>query len=282
MPDLERLVPLQTEGDRVPLFCVHAVSGSAYSYAGLSRMLGDEQPVYGFEAPGFDNDRTPVRSLPDLADEYTEILRAFRPDGEYRLLGWSLGGLLAYEMAKRLTADGADVSRLIMVDSGLPVVMPLPPERDILIRFVRDMMGLEEVPAELRSLFAGWPADVKPDTVFEAVEESGILPEEFDSYLLSGQYDVFRAHLEGFYAIDVQGRYDGRAVHVMAEQSVAADMQWKRLIPGLREHTVPGTHHSVWTGERLPTLYGIVRDDLYGASGTPDGGEATGGEGSRA
>ncbi|GAA2654990.1 MULTISPECIES: thioesterase domain-containing protein [Streptomyces] len=262
MPDLDRIVPLRTEGDRTPLFCVHAVSGSAYSYAGLSRLLDEGRPVYGFEAPGFDNDRTPVRSLPALADEYTEILRAFRPSGEYRLMGWSLGGLLAHEMAKRLTAAGEKVANLIMVDSGLPVVMPLPPERDILIRFIRDMMGLEEAPSELRKLFADWPADVAPDVVFEAVEESGLLPEEFDAYLLGGQYDVFRAHLEGFYSIDVTGGYDGPAVHVMADQSVAEDMRWKRLMPGLREHTIPGTHHSIWNAESLPTLTRIIQDAL--------------------
>ncbi|WP_432150897.1 alpha/beta fold hydrolase [Streptomyces sp. bgisy029] len=262
MADLDRIVPLRTEGDRTPLFCVHAVSGSAYSYAGLARLLDEGRPVYGFEAPGFDNDRTPVRSLPDLADEYTEILREFRPEGEYRLLGWSLGGLLAHEMAKRLTAAGHRVANLIMVDTGLPVVSPLPPERDILIRYIRDMMGLEEEPAELKQLFAAFPPDVEPDTVFEAVEESGLLPEEFDAYLLAGQYDVFRSHLEGFYSIDVTGGYDGPAIHIMASGSVAEDMPWKRLMPDLREHTVPGTHHTIWNGASLETLTRIVQDAL--------------------
>ena len=263
MADLDRLVPLQPDGDRIPLFCVHAVSGSAYSYAGLSRLLGDDQPVYGFEAPGFDNDRTPVRSLPDLATEYTGILRAFRPEGPYRLLGWSLGGLLAYEMAKRLTADGAEVSTLVMVDSGLPVPMPLPPERDILIRFVRDMMGLsDQTPPEVTAFFAGQAEDTDPAALFEAVEESGLLPEEFDADLLGDQYAVFRAHLEGFYAIEVTGPYDGRAVHIMAEQSPAEDMRWSRLVPGLKEYTLPGTHHSLWAAENLPALHHIVRETL--------------------
>lgn len=261
--DLDRLFPLQTEGDGVPVFCVHAVSGSPYSYAGLVKLLGTDQPVYAFEAPGFDNDRTPVRSLPDLSAEYTEILREFRPTGEFRLLGWSLGGLLAFDMAKRLTAAGATVSSLVMVDAGLPEVMPLPPERDILIRYIRDMMGLsEEAPPELRALFAGWPSDVEPDVVFESVEKSGILPEEFDADLLAIQYDVFRAHLEGFYSIDVKGAYDGPAVHVMAEQSDAETMRWGRLLPGLTEHTLPGTHHSIWSGESLVTLSQIVQKTL--------------------
>jgi thioesterase domain-containing protein len=261
--DLDRIVPLQTGGDRTPLFCVHAVSGSAYSYAGLARLLGPDQPVYGFEAPGFDNDRTPVRSLPTLAAEYTEILREFRPSGEYRLLGWSLGGLMVFDIAKRLTALGMKVSTLILVDAGLPQVMPLPPERDILIRFIRDMMGRsDQMPTELEALFADWPPDVAPAVTFAAVEESGILPEEFDADLLGSQYDVFRAHLEGFYSLDITGQYDGPAVHVMAEQSVAEDMPWSRFLPALKEYTVPGTHHSIWTGENLVTLSQIIQATL--------------------
>ncbi len=82
-PDL--VVPLRAGSGGSPLFCVHPVSGSAYAYRGLAGLLGADQPVYGFEAPGFDNDRAPVAVLPRLADEYTSILRAFAPGPGYRL-----------------------------------------------------------------------------------------------------------------------------------------------------------------------------------------------------
>src|SRR5689334_23621013 len=201
--DLDRILPLQPRGAMPPLFCVHAVSGSAYSYAGLARQLGPDQPVYGFEAPGFDNGRPPVRSLPDLADEYTAILREFHPCQGYRLLGWSLGGLVAFEIAKRLAAAGARAEALIMVDAGLPVPAPLPPEREILGRFIRDMMGRsDETPPEVAAIFSGLPRELAPETAFEAVAGAGILPAEIDTALLAGQYSVFRALLEGFYSID--------------------------------------------------------------------------------
>jgi thioesterase domain-containing protein len=263
MADLERIVPLNTGGDLPPLFCVHAVSGSAYSYAGLARMLGD-RPVYGFEAPGFDNDRTPVPSLPALAEEYTEILREFQPEGPYRLLGCSLGGLVAFEMAKRLTAAGAEVALLFLVDAGMPTVMDLPPERETLVRYIRDMAGTsDESPPGLDELAAGWPEDPDPETVFEQVEAAGILPEEIDAYLLGDQYAVFHALLEGFYAIEVAGTHAGPSVHVLAERSPAEDMRWGRLLPDLVEHTVPdSTHHSIWTGDALAELGRLVRKHL--------------------
>lgn len=263
MADLERIVPLNTGGDLPPLFCVHAVSGSAYSYSGLSRLLGD-RPVYGFEAPGFDNDRTPVPSLPALAEEYTEILREFQPEGPYRLLGWSLGGIVAFEMAKRLTAAGAEVALLFLVDAGMPIVMDLPPERETLVRYIRDMAGTSDVsPPGLDELAAGWPEDPDPATVFEQVEAAGILPEEIDAYLLGEQYAVFHALLEGFYSIEVAGTHAGPSVHVLAERSPAQDMRWGRLLPDLAEHTVPdSTHHSIWTGDALAELGRLVRKHL--------------------
>ena len=261
--DLDRIVPLQTGGTKPALYCVHAVSGSAYLYAGLARLLGADQPVYGFEAPGFDNDRTPVRCLSALAAEYTGIIREFQPEGEYQLLGWSLGGVLVFDMAKRLVAAGATVYSLILVDAGLPEVMDLPPEREILRRYVRDMMGMSDAsPPRLEAIFNGWPEDVDPTMVFEAVEKTGILPEEIDADLLANQYAVFRAHLEAFYSVAVTGTYGGPTVHILAAESPAEDMRWDRVAPDLTEHTVPGTHHSIWTGDSLVAMSEIVHQSL--------------------
>lgn len=262
--DLDRIVPLRTDGDGIPLFCVHAISGSAYAYAGLARLLGSGRPVFGFEAPGFDNDRTPVRSLPDLADEYTRILREFRPRGEYRLLGWSLGGTLAFEMTKRLTQQGAEVSRLILVDATLPEPGPLPAEREILLGFLQDMTGATDDTPGLDAFFADVPEAADPDAVFEAVEKSGLVPEEFDAYLMGSQYDVFRAHLEGFRSMRPTGSHLGPSAHVLAGESPAAEMNWRPFLPGLTEYSVPGTHRSIWSGDGLAALGHIVRAILDG------------------
>jgi len=268
MADLDRIVPLQPTGSKPALYCVHAVSGSAYAYNGLARQLGDDQPVYGFEAPGFDNGRTPVASIPELAAEYTEILREFSraeygTDDEYRLLGWSLGGTVSFEMAKLLTTQGVGVSSLILVDSGLPEVIDLPPELDILHRYLCDIMGRsDDSPPELDAVLRGQPADPEPTAVFELVEGSEILPPEIDAELLADQYAVFRALLRAFYSLQLTGQFDGPATHVLAQSSSRVDKNWTPLLPRLTEHTVPGTHHTVWTGDNLAQLSGIVSQVL--------------------
>lgn len=261
--DLNRIVPLSTGGTRPPVYCVHAVSGSAYAYTGLVRLLGVDQPVYGFEAPGFDNDRTPVRSLAALSAEYTATLREFQPEGEYQLLGWSMGGVLVFDMACRLAASGAKIRNLILVDAGLCEVAPLPPEREILRRYILDMMGMSGGSApHVDAIVDGWPEAVEPSVAFEVVETAGILPAEIDADLLTDQYAVFRAHLEAFYAFEVTYTYSGPAVHIMASESDPEELRWGRVATDLKEYKIPGTHHSIWTGDSLVMLSQIVRQSL--------------------
>ncbi|MFC5908684.1 alpha/beta fold hydrolase [Streptacidiphilus monticola] len=264
--DLNRLVPLQQGHGRPALYCVHAVSGSAYSYAGLARLLGPGQPVVGLEAPGFDDERTPVRSLPALSAEYADTLTEYQPDGPIQLLGWSMGGVIAFDMAQRLTAAGREVARVVLVDSGLPWVAPLPVEREIQRRFMNDIIGIaaldQEQAAGIAAVFAGRPDDSDPEETFEAVEATGILPEELDAWVLGERYAVFRAHIEALFGFAVSGSYAGPVTHILSAESPSQYMRWDKVASDLTEHTLPGTHHSIWAGESLVAMAALVRQVL--------------------
>ena len=96
------LVPIQPHGTRTPFFCVHAVGGNVLSYAELARRLGTDQPFYGLQSQGIDGRLPPLESLPEMAALYVQAVRTVQPHGPYRLGGWSMGGVIAYEM---LTPD---------------------------------------------------------------------------------------------------------------------------------------------------------------------------------
>jgi thioesterase domain-containing protein len=263
--DLDRLIPLRASGARPPLFCLPAVSGSPYAYTGLVRLLGPEQPVYAFEAPGFDNDREPVRSIPALVEEYTATLTAFRPDGPFQLLGWSMGGVLAFEIARRLVAADVPVPALILVDTGRYGVTPVPSERDNVHQFIGDMMGRsgEYVPVIDDLVDDQSGDDLDPGIAFAAVEKAEILPEEIDATALREQYAVFRAHLEAFYAFAPTQPYFGPTVHIIAAGSDPDEMSWRPVTTDLTEYSLTGTHHSIWT-DSLEQLCRIVRQHLAG------------------
>ncbi len=271
MSDLERIVPLNPGGAAPPLFCVHAGSGSAYPYLELARLLGADQPVYGIEAPGFDGDREPVRSLPALSAEYAQTLREFQPDGDFLLLGWSLGGIIAFDMAQRLTAAGARVRQVIMIDVSVPRIAELPPEKEIVRRFLHDILASMRAPlAGLDRMLAEQPDEATSDAIFSNAERSGALPPGLETDLLAERYGVFRAHVEASYKFEVTEPYHGQVVHVIASASSSPHMRWNAMATNLTEHTMPGDHHSIWSGNSLLSLAEKVRAALRCGADRPD------------
>ncbi|WP_010216062.1 amino acid adenylation domain-containing protein, partial [Pseudomonas amygdali] len=106
--------------DNAPLFCLPPGGGGTYSYYPLAGQLSDSRPVYGlvnkaYVVPGwFDT------SWQEMVDYYVEQIRMTQPHGPYNLLGWSMGGALAIEVAHVLEREGDTVSFLGLVDTQLP------------------------------------------------------------------------------------------------------------------------------------------------------------------
>ncbi|MFP2924302.1 thioesterase domain-containing protein [Pyxidicoccus sp. 3LG] len=113
------LVPLQVRGTRRPLFFVNPAGGSPLCYLDLSRHLGEDQPFYGFQSPGFLDERPPLDRLEAIATHYVDIMREVQPKGPYLIGGWSFGAMVAYEMARRLEALGERVGMVALLDSGV-------------------------------------------------------------------------------------------------------------------------------------------------------------------
>lgn len=111
------LLPIQPAGTQPPLFCIHPVLGISWSYIGLSQHLGKDQPIYGLQARGMNGSAPLASSIDAMAADYIEQIRRVQPDGPYNLLGWSLGGNIAYSMATQLEQQGEKVALLALMDS---------------------------------------------------------------------------------------------------------------------------------------------------------------------
>src|SRR5262249_7737035 len=107
-------------GSGPPVVWVHPGGGGILCYAGLARHLDGGRPLYGVQARGLDGEAPPRDDLAAMAASYVAGLRALQPAGPYRLAGWSLGGLIAWEMACRLRQAGEEIHPLILVDAHLP------------------------------------------------------------------------------------------------------------------------------------------------------------------
>ena len=106
------LVGIRVEGTKTPIFFVHGALGSALPFYELAAWLDSARPVYAF-----DGLVGRPESIEALASAYLTELRRVQPDGPYLLGGWSMGGLVAFEMGRQL---GRDDTHVIMLDSWRP------------------------------------------------------------------------------------------------------------------------------------------------------------------
>lgn len=111
------LVPLQPQGSRPPFFCVHGVGGNVVGFRDLVRHLGSDQPFYALQPQGLDGKQECLTSIPLMAERYIQEIRRVQPEGPYRIGGYSFGGLVAYEMAQILEAQGEGVALLALFDA---------------------------------------------------------------------------------------------------------------------------------------------------------------------
>lgn len=111
------LVPIQTHGTRLPFFAVHAVGANVLNYRLISNYLGEDQPFYGFQAIGLDGKTSPLETVETMASAYIEVLRSVQPQGPYFLGGGSSGGVIAFEMARQLEAEGKTVGMVALLDT---------------------------------------------------------------------------------------------------------------------------------------------------------------------
>ncbi|NVE01793.1 thioesterase domain-containing protein, partial [Massilia sp. BJB1822] len=111
------LVPLRPHGRQAPLFLIHPAGGDIGYAQSLSRWLPDDVPVYGVAAAGLAPGESPLPSIELMAARYVSELRSIAPEGPYRIAGYSDGGIVAFEMARQLSAAKQDVAFVGLIDT---------------------------------------------------------------------------------------------------------------------------------------------------------------------
>ncbi|MCN9241639.1 non-ribosomal peptide synthetase [Streptomyces sp. RY43-2] len=103
------LVPLQVTGDGTPLFCVHPGLGEVLVFVNLAQYFTGERPFHALRARGFGKGETHFASFDEMVATYVSAIRRAQPSGPYAVAGYSYGGAVAFEIAKRLEAEGDEV-----------------------------------------------------------------------------------------------------------------------------------------------------------------------------
>ncbi len=122
------LVPLQRQGERPPLIMIAGAGGHVFTFHKFSRLLFENQPVYGLKAVGVDGLEITLENIRDIASRYKAEILLGHPNKSYVISGYSIGGIIAFELALQLQDAGVEVPRIIIFDMfapGYPKPLPI-------------------------------------------------------------------------------------------------------------------------------------------------------------
>ncbi|MGH6739878.1 MAG: thioesterase domain-containing protein, partial [Bradyrhizobium sp.] len=216
-------IRIHTDGTQRPLFAVYGRWGHVVRLLPLLRSLGPDQPCYGLQPPAMDWSNVSCTTLPEMAAYYVGEVKAVQPHGPYRLLGFSFGGLIVFEMALQLQRLGDEVEFLGIMDAN--------PSTSL------SAGGVDTTDAD-------WDHAERRDTINQRLAETQLrarLDYVLDSRL---EQNIFRGELTLFYCIGnpiIAGR-DRRRL-------------WQRFAPRFRLIPLPGLHSSV---DREPQFSGLL------------------------
>ncbi|MFP3940065.1 MAG: beta-ketoacyl synthase N-terminal-like domain-containing protein, partial [Thermoanaerobaculia bacterium] len=257
-----------------PLVLVHPAGGHAFRFRALGRTLsaaGFEGPVLALRSPGLEPGEEPLESVPAMARRYLEEIRRSRPEGAespdadtpgcpggpavgppFRLAGASMGGMIAYEMARLLLEEGETVEFLGLLDTFGPGQLP-----EVFREAAREAAGgASSVDPERGGPADHLPLEAERARRVAAANTRAMLAYEPPAY--PGPVAFFRA----------AERRPGDPLH--------PELAW--IGPaggGTQVYVVPGDHESMLEPPNVEVLAGHLTGWLKGSgSGTPPAGEA--------
>ncbi|GAA3212009.1 amino acid adenylation domain-containing protein [Actinocorallia longicatena] len=253
------LLPIRASGSGAPLFCVHPAGGLAWPYFGLLRHLPPGRPVYGLQARGFlDPDEALHDSVETAARDHVAQIRSVQPHGPYHLAGYSLGGLIAFETARRLQAEGEEVGLLMLIDSFHSQDLEIA-RREIVPELLEAAGISEEI--------AGDTSAPDIDAVMAALRAKGSAFASLDDHGLVALYrnyengmKITEAYRPGPFRGDLQFV---TALRGRTEDSPTALGNWGALVSGtVEDHPIDVEHHFLMEPEPLAVIARLLLSKL--------------------
>ncbi|HEY9095342.1 MAG TPA: amino acid adenylation domain-containing protein, partial [Hydrogenophaga sp.] len=237
------MATLQPYGNGPGLFLL----AGAEMYRHLARRLDSQMPVYGvFSEAEIEILQLPpdaavsLVSVETLAQDYIDLIRSVQPHGPYYLGGFSIGGVLAYEVARRLRQSGEDIGLIVLLDTMLP-------GRGFKHLMAGVVRRLRMIQREGLKHFA---------RVLRVYRKQTAQRHEPGSRRNQAYAQIIRAY--------DPAPCDMPALFLQAgdDPSTAPAYGWKALIADLRVERVPGAHMDIMDPPNVDVLASFVRTHL--------------------
>src|SRR6266540_1075599 len=266
------LIALNAGAPDAACFCIHPGGGQVFWYTALARELAADATVYGVEARGLDGAQPPHVRIESMASSYIDAIRTVQPDGPYRLVGWSLGGLVAYEMCQQFLLQGKEVGLLAMLDTVLLESTPDTIDESVFaVRFIQDLAKPygRELPALPET--ARLTGEAQLEALIRHAQAAQVLPAEIGLDELRNPFTVFRANVRAMLVYHVAA-YPGCIRYFQAEASPGRSAAWIPLASGgLETRIVPGNHYTMLRPPHVDVLAAELRALLRASRRTATG-----------
>jgi acyl transferase domain-containing protein/thioesterase domain-containing protein/aryl carrier-like protein len=255
----KHLVPMNSPGGekqgRLPFFLVAGMFGNVLNLRHLASLVGEDRPFHGVQARGLLGEEDPHETFEEMARDYLKEIRAVQPHGPYLLGGFSGGGITAFEMARQLIAEGEQVPLIVLLDTPVPLEIPLTRgERLSIHRQNIERQGLRYLSSWVEGKFA-YRRELRARKDQEIGQAAAGQDARFRSQLIEaafyralGRYKIeelpvhlalFRPRLKAEFAFG-----PGRAIN-KDRRRIYSDNGWGPFAPRVDVVETPGDHDSM-------------------------------------
>lgn len=249
------LVPLQPNDEGPPIYFIHPMGCALFFYLPMLNHLGSHYNIVGIQGHGLYEGQQALDSIAEMARCYVEAIQERQPQGPYHLVGYSMGGLIAYEMAQQLRQAGKPVGLLALLDSYVFTKrIPFPGkeikdvDERLLVRLARTLD--EGQTRQLYRLLQPMRSNEERIAyVIQLAKQAGKVPFSYEVNDLRRMFDSYDAHLNAVENFRPQP-YGGKVFFFQCTdtsdtQSIPS-LPWSKLVPnGLMHYRVIGKHSTV-------------------------------------
>ena len=251
------LVLLKKGGSETTIFFIHPAGGDILCYYELAQHLSGNNTIYGLQSAISEKGDSSIKSI---AEHYLNVIRNQVPDSNYIFSGWSMGALVAYEMAVQLKKQKNKNSQVIILDqispdagaikSDLSIITPL--ERlAVFAGKVEQLVG-QKININ-KDILKGMSAEQQSELFLMKFKKYNMVPEDIDVKDFHGFLEKMIRHNE--ITMDYMAeKYDGAVLLVKADDSTVTSSSpgenyygWDQYAENIEVTNVPGNHITMMT-----------------------------------
>lgn len=242
------LVPIRTTGTKTPLFLIHGGGLNILLFKSISQYLNHDQPVYGIQALGLNKAMEIPTSLKEIAKIHVNEILKVHPEGPYSLAGYSLGGFIAFEIARQLKEMGKEIKMLGVMDTNATSNLPLDTHKEQIGRKI--LRQFYKIPFIIKSLIKH-PAETliyQSNTIRRKFKRSNSSDQGLENYVFTPYemeiYKVYDKILDDYSLAP----FDVKVTLFRVEKRLyylddRVYLGWDKFAEkGVEIHSVPGDH----------------------------------------